>query len=224
VHNASASKLLSSSSDRSRCLTQAIAVAGAGEAAPDAALLVALRRGDGGATTALLERARPIVRRTVRRLLGTGDRDSEDIAQLAMIEIVLGADRFRGDCPLEAWCSRVTAYVIYKHIRRRRTERRLFGPLGPETPEPRLGSDSGAILRSFLDRVGDHLETMNADMAWTFLLHDVIGCDLEEIARITGVTVAAAQTRLSRGRRDLHRRLANDPELVGRLEDVGAYP
>jgi RNA polymerase sigma-70 factor (ECF subfamily) len=194
------------------------------ELAADACLVDALRRGAPEATTALLERARPIVRRTVRRLLGTKDRDHEDVAQGAMIEIALGAARFRGDCPVDAWCSRVTAFVIYKHLRRRKTERRIFGPLGPDPREPRLGSDGGAILRSVLHRVGDHLETMNADMAWAFLLHDVIGCDLEEVARLTGISVAAAQTRLSRGRRDLHRRFAGDPELVGRLEDVGTYP
>lgn len=191
---------------------------------PDESLLAGLKRGTPEATAALIERARPIVGRTVRRLLGTKDHDHEDVAQGALIEIAFGAAQFRGDCPLDAWCARVTAFVIYKHIRRRQTERRIFGPLGGDAREPRLGSDGGAVLRSVLDRVGDHLQTMKAEMAWAFLLHDVIGCDLGEVARLTGVSVAAAQTRLSRGRRDLHRRLASDPELAGRFDDVGAFP
>jgi RNA polymerase sigma-70 factor (ECF subfamily) len=224
VHNATASKLPASpGSPSAAVLVVCSPAAGPGREA-DAPLLDGLKRGVPEATTVLLERARPVVRRTVRRLLGTRDHDHEDVAQGALIEIAFGAAQFRGDCPLEAWCSRVTAYVIYKHLRRRQTERRIFGPLGREAREPRLGSEGGAMLRGVLDRVGDHLQTMNSDMAWAFLLHDVVGCELALVARLTGVSVAAAQTRLSRGRRDLHRRIAGDPELVGPLDDVGAYP
>ena len=96
------------------------------ESERDLPLLAALKRGESDATRAIVERARPIVERTVRRLLGTRDRDQEDVVQGAMVEIALGAARFRGDCPIEAWFSRVTAYVIYKHIRRRQMERRIL--------------------------------------------------------------------------------------------------
>ena len=47
---------------------------------------------------------------------------------------------------------------------------------------------------------------MKPDHAQTLLLHDVLGHDLAETAAITGVSRAAAQKRLWRGRAELLRR------------------
>ena len=85
-----------------------------------------------------------------------------------------------------------------------------------------MGRD--AVLRSLVARLRAHLATMDAEKSWTFLLHDVCGYDLREIAEITGVSMAAAQTRLSRGRRALHDLIGADSELAGCLEDLVGEP
>jgi RNA polymerase sigma-70 factor (ECF subfamily) len=190
----------------------------------DVELLAALRAGDTGAATALHDRVRPQVDRTIRRLLGVGDVDHEDVAQQAMIELVTTIDRYRGECSLDSWTSTITAHAVYKHIRRRRTERRIFGALDADfladTRSPSKTSRE-TIARNLMSRVRKHLDAMDESKAWTFVLHDVCGYDLREIARITGVTVAAAQTRLVRGRREVHDRIASDPELADLLETTG---
>src|SRR5271170_2457495 len=193
----------------------------------DIELLAALRAGDAGAATALHDRARPQVERTIRRLLGHRDVDHEDVAQQAMIELVSTIDRYRGECSLDSWTSTITAHAVYKHIRRRRTERRIFGALDAQMLADTCSSSRtsrDAVLRSAMERVRAHLTALDESKAWTFVLHDVCGYDLREIAQITGVSVAAAQTRLVRGRREVHDRIASDPELAQLLESGEGEP
>jgi RNA polymerase sigma-70 factor (ECF subfamily) len=189
----------------------------------DSELLRALRADEVGAATAFHDRVRRQVDRTIFRLLGRRDVDHDDLAQLAMIELIGTIDRFRGDCSLDAWTSTVTAHVVYKHLRRRKTERRIFsGPTQDEMPIPTATSPTRSVaMRSAVARVLLHLDEMDEQRAWTYVLHDVCGYDLREIAEITGVTIAAAQTRLVRGRKELHQRIAQDPELGRVLAEEG---
>jgi RNA polymerase sigma-70 factor (ECF subfamily) len=197
--------------------------AAAGAHAPaldDSELLHALRRGDPTAATALHDRVRPLVDRTIARLLGRRDADHEDLAQLAMIELVTTIDRYRGECSLDAWTSTITARIVYKQIRRRQAERRLIGAIDAEdyVSRPPTPGDRIALARSLMQRVRMHIAKIDENKGWTFLLHDVCGYDLQEIAQITNVSVAAAQTRLVRGRREVQERIAADPEIAGHIE------
>ncbi len=189
----------------------------------DSELLAAVRAGNPEAATALYERVRPQIHRTIGRLLAPGDVDHEDMAQLSMIELVSTVGRYRGDCSLDTWTSTIATRVVYKHIRRRKTERRVFGALdGDFLAAVPSSSNTGreVMLRIATPRVLAHLSAIEENKAWTFFLHDVCGYDLREIAQITGVSVAAAQTRLVRGRREVHERIAADADLAHLLESV----
>lgn len=185
-----------------------------------------MNAGDVGAATAFHDRIRPQVDRTLYRLLGRRDTDHEDLAQLALIELVYTIDRFRGDCSLDSWVSTITAHVTYKQLRRRKTERRIFAGVEPEaaTPASVRGHGGQMIARDLMVRVMRQLDDMDEAKSWTYLLHDVAGYDLKEIAQITGVSVAAAQTRLVRGRRELQERIQNDPELASYLTEQEGGP
>jgi len=186
---------------------------GAGDV-EDQALLDAVRAGRPGIATAVHDRLQPVVARTVGRLLGRRDSDFADLCQQALIEIVLHVDRFRGEGSLDGWASVTTAHVVWKHLRRRRLERRLFEELVPEVAVSGHSPVRELQWRQTADLLKGHLRGMNTDRASAFVLHDVWGYDLREMAEILGVTVAAAQTRLSRGRRELEGKIAKDPHLA----------
>lgn len=158
----------------------------------------------------------------IRRLLGAHDPDRDDVAQLAMIELVTTIDRYRGECSLDSWTSTITARLVFKTIRRRRVERRYFAfdePTSDDAPAPsRPSHDLGA--RDLLRRVAELLTPVEDVKVWTFLLHDAWGYDLREVAQITEVTVAAAQSRLVRGRAEVNARIAAKPELAAALAKV----
>ncbi len=180
----------------------------------DGTLLAGLKARDASLSKAFYGRVRPIVDRTLTRLLGARDKDYEDVAQRALFELVSTIDRFRGDCPLDAWISIVTARSAYRSIRRRRIERRLFVDEQEELPQTTRSHASSVAARQALQRIHGELERMNPDRVWTFLLHDIFGYDLKEVGQITGASLSAAQSRLVRGRREIHERIKQDEALA----------
>jgi RNA polymerase sigma-70 factor (ECF subfamily) len=189
--------------------------------ARDAALIAALRSGDAAVAAAFHDRVRPAIDRTLVRLLGRRDVDHDDLAQRALIELFTTIDSYRGECALDSWTGTLTARVVWKHLRRRKLERKMFEGMAPEDSMHLVSSievGSQAMMRGLVSRIHALLDRMDVDRAWAFVLHDVSGYDLREIARITGTSVAAAQSRLSRGRRELHALVAEDPELSDLLE------
>ena len=185
----------------------------------DARLVAAMRNGVAGMAGAFHDRTRPAVEKTVARLLGGADCDRDDVVQVAMLELLRSLNRYRGECSLDTWACTIAAHSVYKHLRRRGLERSLFAPeAAPEVDSQ--PSHQQPVLRGMVQRVSQHLRDMVYDRAWTFLLHDVHGYSLEEVAALTGVSVAAAQSRLVRGRRDLHERSAADPDLAGGFDSL----
>jgi RNA polymerase sigma-70 factor, ECF subfamily len=184
----------------------------------DARLVAAMRSGVAGMAGAFHDRTRPAVEKTVARLLGASDCDRDDVVQVAMLELLRSLNRYRGECSLDTWACTIAAHSVYKHLRRRGLERSLFSEAVPEMDvQP---SHQQPVLRGLVQRVSQHLRAMVYDRAWTFLLHDVHGYSLDEVAALTGVSVAAAQSRLVRGRRDLHKRIAADPDLAGGFDSL----
>lgn len=184
-------------------------------AVDDSALIAGLKARDATLSGAFYDRVRPIVDRTLLRLLGARDHEYEDVAQFALFELIDGIDAFRGDCPLNAWISIITARIVFRTIRRRRVERRIFSDPSMVENFAAAGSLVRTVAaRQAAERLSNELQRMDQNRAWTFLLHDLYGYDLKEIGQITGASLSAAQSRLVRGRREIHERIRNDEVLA----------
>jgi DNA-directed RNA polymerase specialized sigma24 family protein len=108
--------------------------------------------------------------------------------------------------------------------RRPKARRRRRGQVAPT---PRCwtlpGSTSCApATRWWRTRFAGAFGLRSTGLAESFVLHDVLGHSLREVAHLTGASEAAVQSRLSRGRRRLHERIAGDPELAELLDEGGA--
>jgi RNA polymerase sigma-70 factor (ECF subfamily) len=190
-----------------------------GPALDDVEIIAAVREGDDSAAIALYRRARPQVEKTILSVLGRRDCDHDDLVQVSFVMLVRSMASFRGECSLDTWTSRITARALFKHLRRRSSDARVFDRSADVADMTSSAPDAeqASVARSTARRVRRHLDAMDPNKAWTIVLHDVCGHDLREIAEITGCSVAAAQTRLSRGRSELHERIALDPELADEL-------
>jgi RNA polymerase sigma-70 factor (ECF subfamily) len=63
--------------------------------------------------------------------------------------------------------------------------------------------ERAAETRRRVERLLTALSTVNRARAEAVVLHDILGHDLAEIAKLTGTSVAAAQSRLVRGRKEI---------------------
>ena len=73
------------------------------------------------------------------------------------------------------------------------------------------------MTHEVLERVKTLLSGVSEDRVNAWVLHDVHGFSLAEIAQMTHASLSAVQSRLVRGRGDVHARLANEPALVQAL-------
>jgi RNA polymerase sigma-70 factor (ECF subfamily) len=183
----------------------------------DDELIAAVRSGNADAADAVYDQLVGVVEGTLYRMLGARGDDHDDLVQSAFEQIVrtLRTGRFARACSLSAWAGLITSRIALNAIRDRRRRRR-FIDASHTADEAAHGwhapDDVHRVVaaRSDLDRLRLHLGRMPRPKAMTLVLHDVLGNDITEVARLTGASVVAAQSRLARARRELRHRLDQD--------------
>jgi RNA polymerase sigma-70 factor (ECF subfamily) len=180
----------------------------------DQELIEAAARGDSKVAGKLYDRLIGVVNRSLFRIFGRRESNHDDLVQATFEQIIitLGKGRFVGAAGLSAWASTVTWHVALKALRSRRREKRVLS--WGEEPDseamvaaPHADLEHNLALRRQIAGARAELAEMDPAKVEAFLLHDVLGHDLAEIAAITNVSVSAAQSRLVRGRKEFYARM-----------------
>jgi RNA polymerase sigma-70 factor, ECF subfamily len=175
--------------------------------------LLAVVGGDRAAACALYDEYLPAVHATLVRILGGRTQEHADLVQRVFVELVRSAPTFRGECSLGTWLSRIAAHVGLNALRSVRRRRAVF--TSEEAPE--IGAPA-SVSPETKDALNRALIKLSPEKAEAVLLHDLLGHDLAEMAAISGISVAAAQSRLVRGRSELRTHLTALLELDPRAE------
>ena len=194
------------------------------ETEADDALVDAVARGDATRAAALYDRLRATVSRAIRRV-APPSLEHEDLVQQTFAELVTALRRRPPVRNLDAFAAGIAARTVFQRLRRVKLEGRfcVSGEGVMEVLEQAASVDDEGPLeattrRQALRKVLELLAALpNQARVQVFLLHDVHGFELSEIADILDLTTTNAQSRLVRGRKDVHEALAQRPELLAVL-------
>jgi RNA polymerase sigma-70 factor (ECF subfamily) len=185
----------------------------------DEDVIRAFARGDLRDAELLYVRLIGVVDSILYKVLGRREPEHDDLVQAAFEQIIVTLTRktYAGGCSLAGWAAVIASHIGLNTIRSRKRARRVFA-LEADTEDVSAEAEGHAdveaqvMARREVDRLRHHLSEMDPGRAQTILVHDVFGHSLTETARLTGVTMSAAQSRLVRGRRELRARMLGPKE------------
>ncbi len=168
--------------------------------------------GDRAAFRALYERYAARVARHVVRVVGAGS-DVEDITQEVFVQLHRSLGSFRGECKLSTFVYRLTWNVAVSHGRRRRKVVELTAVRSLQLSTENWNRLEARDLCRTLDAA---LAGVSDDAREAFLLSEVEGMKLREIAELTGEPLHTIAARVRRTRAKLRAALENADPRTGK--------
>jgi RNA polymerase sigma-70 factor (ECF subfamily) len=194
--------------------------AGGGEGAERTALLAAARAGSQDAFRDLFTPDLDLAWRMALRITGS-EASADDALQAGLLSAYRSLDRV-APTNLRGWFVRIVENAARDLMRRERRHPTL--PFASETyeeagegahrervaAEPQAGAASDPAQRAEASAaLATALGAIPEERRRAILLYDVDGYDYAEIAELTGVSVGTIKSRISRGREELRRLLAD---------------
>ena len=190
----------------------------------DAALVERAQAGESTSFDELVRRYEGKVFQLTRRILNDAD-EAEDALQETFLSAYRGLPRFKREARFSTWIFRIATNAALMRLRKRRPDvisldqpKQVDGegetvpldlPDWTATPDQELADQE---TKAAMDEA---IAALPPDLAAVFLLRDVEGMSNEEAAEATGLSLAAAKSRLHRARlflRDrLHRHFTGNP-------------
>ncbi len=135
------------------------------------------------------------------KLRGVRDRDVEDVLQDVFVIVFTNWDKFRGESSRKTWVYGVAHGVVANYHRKNKraaAEPALVGD-EPWLNMPTSPADdpmSQSVARQELEWLSSVLSALRQEDRALFVLRHLDGCTVKEAARIVGMSLQLAQTRL----------------------------
>jgi RNA polymerase sigma-70 factor (ECF subfamily) len=182
----------------------------------DLVLTIAAGKGDRSSRRKLVYRVMPRVRKTVC-FLAKNREDAEDLAQLALLQVLGSAGSFRGECDLDFWVDRIVLQTLAKQFQRRTRRERILNRYWKAPPSPRAVDEQVAVLE-VRERIIVLLGTLKEKERVPVVLRYVYGYGIPEIADLTQTKSNTVRGRLRTGVSRLRKLVLRDPALCEWLE------
>jgi len=138
------------------------------------------------------------------RLLGR-DGDVDDLVQDVFLAAVEGLPSLREAGALKGWLATLTVRLAGRKLRRRRIAS-FFGFDGSEDDIAAPGATPEQ--RALLGQVYEALDRVAVDARVAWILRNIEGEPLDQVAKLCGCSLATAKRRISAAQEDIERRLA----------------
>jgi RNA polymerase sigma-70 factor (ECF subfamily) len=194
-------------------------VTGDGPPATDAELIAAYLRDEEWAAAGLWDRFAPLVRRILFRGLGPGH-DIEDLVQESFIRLYRKLPGLRDAEACQGFVITITTRVLQTELRNRWL-RRWLGLFDDGSVPERAAESTDLEARDALARFYRLLDGLGAQQRMVFVLRQIEGLELTEVAEASGVSLATVKRWLPRISRRLHAQAARDPVLQPYLSETG---
>jgi RNA polymerase sigma-70 factor (ECF subfamily) len=143
------------------------------------------------------------------RRLGIPDRDLEDLAHDVFIHVYKRQSDFDPGRPLRPWLFGFAFRIASEYRRRSRNRRELLEPAA-ETSDPASSALDQLVRAESLRWAHVALESLDLDRRAVFILHEIDGIPMPEIAIALGIPVNTAYSRLRSARAKFQRSLQRE--------------
>ncbi len=173
---------------------------------------------DAKAEEKLFCRVYPRILKIVWLVLGDG-RHTEDIAQVAAMQVFKSLESFRGLGSIEAWAERIAYRTTMRAIKKEKKKNAMFFSLKEkdgvhnETPEKTVSR------RQLFEILVNKMERIPQKRRIPLLLHLAYGYTVREVSELTETSQNTIKARLKTGFRELRAVLDENPNLLAAMEE-----
>lgn len=154
----------------------------------------------------------PVVYGILDRALGSSS-ESEDLMQEVLFGLFGGIKSLRDPGALRSFVVASTVLRLRRHLRWKRVRRFLLLSDTGSVPEPHTTGEDGQA-RELLRRVYELLDRLSAEDRTAFVLRNIEGFTLLEIAKVTQASLATVKRRIRRAAACVEKFARSDPDLA----------